>query len=109
MPVLLDPVDESLAKVAFLIKKLVILSLKNAILLRRDRRRRPGRLDRRPGIMARDQGLALVDVRLLAAAQDELNGVPQPVDGDVRLGPEAAPPAPGRRSAMPESPLESPG
>src|SRR5438309_656916 len=100
--ILLDPVDETLRQIPLLIEMLVVLSLENPILLRRDHRLRPTRLDRRDefipviplirdhrtGIMTRNQSLALVDVRLLAPGQDELDGVPQAVYGDVQLGPE---------------------
>ena len=92
-PELLDPVDEPLGEVAFLISMFIILSLENPILLRRDHHFRPTRLDRRDelipvislirdhslGIMTFDQGRALVDVGLLSAGQDELDGVPQTV------------------------------
>jgi hypothetical protein len=103
--VLLHPIDEPLGEVAFLVKKFVILSLEDPILLWRDHRHRPGGLDRRDeiipvislirdhrlGIMTFDQCLALTDVGLLSPGQDELDGVAQPVDGDVQLGPEPAP------------------
>ena len=103
--ILLEPIDESLRKVALFINSLIILSLENPILLRRDHRRRPTGLNRsdkiisiicficdhRIGIMTFDQWHALVDVGLLAAGQDELDGVPQAVDRDVQLGPEPAP------------------
>src|SRR6266446_162244 len=114
-PVLLDPIDEPLRKVAFFIKILVILSLENPILLRRDHRLRPAHFDRqnkiisvipficnhRFGIMTFDQRLTLVDIGLLPPGQDELDGVSQPVDGDVQLGPEPAPRAPQRLVGAP--------
>src|ERR1700738_2765226 len=102
--ILLDPVDETLRQIPLLIKMFVIITLENAILLRRDHRLRPTRLDRRNkfisiisficnhcfGIMTFDQRLALLDVGPLAARQDELDRVSQAVDRDVQLGPEAA-------------------
>ena len=104
-PVLLDPIDEPLRKVAFFIKMLIILSLENPILLRRNHRSRATGLDRlnkfisvisficdhRFGIMTFNQCLALVDVGFLSPGQDELNRVSQPVDRDVQLGPEPTP------------------
>ena len=104
-PELFDPVDEPLRKIAFLVNILIILSLENPILLWRNHGHRSGGLDRRNkfisvitlisdhciGIMTFNQWHALVDVGLLAAGQDELDGVPQAVDRDVQLGPEPAP------------------
>src|SRR5580692_7025893 len=104
-PVLLDPVDEPFGKVAFLVKNLIIFSLEDPILLRRNHGIRTGGHDRldeiisvislvrdhRIGIMTFNQGLALIDVGLLSPRQDELDGVPQTVDGDMQLGSEPAP------------------
>ena len=102
--VLLDPVDEPLRQVALLIKMLVILSLENPILPRRDHRGRSAGLDGRNelipvislicdhciSIVTFDQCSALIDVGLLSPGQDQLDRVAQPVYSDVQLGREAA-------------------
>jgi hypothetical protein len=104
-PISPDPVDEPLGKVAFLVKELVILSLEDPILLRRNRSIRAGGRDRldeiisvlslvrdhRLRVMAFNQCLSPIDVGLLSPRRDELDGVPKAVAGDVRLGPEPAP------------------
>lgn len=113
--VLLDPVDKSLRQIAFLVSMLVVLSFDNPVLLWRDHRLRPGRLDRcyeivpvislirdhRLDFMILDQGKTLVDVGLLSPGQDQLDRVSQAVDGDVKLGPEPAPRASQRLVGTP--------
>jgi len=106
-PVLLHLRPEPLHQVPILVTIAVDHPLHLAILLRRDDRRAALRLDRPDQRLAvealvaddnlegkaLDEPLPLRDVGRLAGRQDQFDGQPQPTDGRVDLGAEAAPAA----------------